>query len=357
MTGPVTGPVFRGGAGNGFEWAKIGYKQKPPYDMNLPYNAYTVVSTASDNLWRWKEWMYAVDTSVAYAKAYERLVEALGDSASLGVTLAQWKEADGMIKARATQLLSFTSAVLRRDPKGIARALGLKNSSDAKSRVRRYETGEKYGTAKKLSDLWLEFWFGWSPMVSDIRTASEVFAQELPNARYKGRGSAMDSFSQAAPPPLNPEWDGFEGIHWDGKARVEVAMDVRLVNPNTHLLNQFGLLNMATVAYDVIPWSFVLGWVSNVGSYLRSLTDFAGLETSNGYISIKQEVGGYTWWTGAFALQHSQGTGQGFRFVRTPAVSLPRPSFRWKNLSVPPTRGLTAITLLTQKLHSVTNRR
>lgn len=343
MVAPITGPFVWTAAGPGWEMRKERYRQRRPYNLNLPYEASAYTAPHSNTLWRWKAFTSSVSTDRAYAQAYERLVGKLGDSASLGVTLAQWKQANSMMGARAQQLLAFTLALKRGDAKGIVRALGVR-----KQDVDRI-LSKRYGVAGKLSDLWLEFWFGWKPMITDIYAAAEVFDQPLPWARYRGRGSSTMTALQPAREPDFPGWDGYEGIEFAGEARVEIAIDVRLRNANEHLMNQFGINNPATIAFELIPWSFLLGWVSNVNSWMRSFTDFAGLETSNGYISRKVTCTGRIWKTGPYFNQDS-GSGSGRRFSRVGVSTLARPSFFWKELKFEPTRALTAISLLTQQL-------
>lgn len=194
-----------------------------------------------------------------------------------------------------------------------------------------------------MSDLWLEFWFGWKPLVSDIYTACEVFDRPIPWSRLKGVGATDVPFRTV-----------FDAGLWSTKlellsrCKVSAGIQVRIKNPNVFLLNQFGLLNPALIAWDAVPWSFVLGWFVNVDSWLKSFTDFAGLETSAGYIAVKKEVFGRYSWNG---YPSYGSTGRGYSVSRTVGLSsLPRPSLQLKELSLMPSRALTAITLLVQKL-------
>lgn len=335
-----------------------GYRQRRPYTLPLDYE-HNIARAAFGNpndyqypaiLWQVThlELLGAIEADV-YNKAYGRLIEKLGDAADLGITLAQWRQSDDMIRNRANQLGAFTGALVRRNPAGIAASLGL--SLRDVQRVMR----TRYGVARSLSDLWLEFWFGWKPLVTDIYKACEVFDRDIPNATYSGSASLPLSFRSA--PEGTPYGTYFSG---EGRHSIRVQIDVRLVNPNVHLLNQFGLLNPAVVAWDAIPWSFVVDWFANVSAYLGSITDFAGLATSRGQITQKSFLYGsniakgrsvdnsgfvtyYTWTC----------TGSSRRFKRSVGLpSLPRPALRWKDLSMSPSRGLTAIGLLVQKLPS-----
>jgi hypothetical protein len=56
---------------------------------------------------------------------------------------------------------------------------------------------------------------------------------------------------------------------------------VNVSNPNAYLLNQLGLINPAEVIWDLIPWSFLFGAVSNMNALLSSFTAEVGLTVTN----------------------------------------------------------------------------
>lgn len=343
MALPVTGPFAWDMTSYRYDGHKTWYRQKRPYKINLAHSfvqGWAIEGNNSLDAWRWRTFADSQDYSATYAQAYARLVSKLGDSAGLGVTLAQWKQADGMISKRANQLSAFTTQLVRRSPIGVAASLGI--SIKEAQRV----MGTRYGVARKLSDLWLEFWFGWKPLVSDIFTACEVFDQPIPWGRIRAtrrRNIGPYLYQKPAGPFSEGIW--FQRV----QQYVGIGVDVRLVNPNLHLLNQFGLLNPAVVAWDAVPWSFVIDWFANVSSWLGSFTDFAGIERSNGYVTRRSWLDGVTYWTD---LPEAGGYGIGKSLRREVLLqgNIPRPSLVLRDASLKPARALTAITLLVQKL-------
>lgn len=350
MAAPVTGPYVKSSdRGTQYQYS-TSYRQERPYNIPTAFASRKgVISSYVGNYgadaWRFAAFAEAYNTDPrVYAQAYSRLVDKLGENAGLGVTLAQWKQADGMIRKRGNQLTSFTRALVRRSPIGVASALGIavKRAESIK------QQSVRYGTAKKLSDLWLEFWFGWKPMISDIYTACEVFDNFIPWAHLSG----------AAKRTLD-ERSGDSGLYSEkirlrGHVGCKVGLDVRLVNPNVRLMQQFGILNPAEIVWDAIPWSFVVGWVANVGQWLSSFTDFAGFETSNGYISRRTVLDKceFTW-----PVYPWYAYGTGVSQSRTLVSQLPRPRLMMNEFSMKPARALTSITLLSQQLHRVANAR
>lgn len=355
MSAPVTGPHERligseGGIGYVRRWWS--YRQRRPYNLQLAHYRNVAVTDINPltinngNAIHYVSGQYGYASPDAYSKAYRRFVDELGESTSLGIDLAQYRQASSMISARAGQLVGFTKALATRSPLGVARSLGIKFKTAAEVMSKR-----KYGRAQTLADLWLEFWFGWKPLVGDIFDACEVFEKPLASERIKVSAKH------------NLEWrsgGGVPAMEYTANtvARCVLGAEVSVTNPNLRLLQQLGLLNPVSVAWDAVPWSFVLGWFSNVETYLGSLTDFAGLAISNGYIVDKMEG------TTSFLYRVGVGpnadwdpitvTGPYSAYVNTywrrPLSVLPPPRLLWKKINLSNTRALTAISLLVQKL-------
>lgn len=58
-----------------------------------------------------------------------------------------------------------------------------------------------------------------------------------------------------------------------------------VVNPNESLMQSLGLVNPLSVAWDLVPWSFVIDWFTGIGTFLGGLTDMYGLLVVNPYSS------------------------------------------------------------------------
>lgn len=355
MVNPVKGPFVEEIDEPGYRSSKVWYRQKKPYTYQLPFTRQIGYAWGPNGLSSlsnaWRYWTWAAEAQgryheTAYARAYAKLVDLIqGDTASLGINLAQWKQADKMISNRANQLRSFTSALVRRSPAGVAASLGIRVRDAAKLMKTRH------GVSKKLSDLWLEFWFGIKPLVSDIYTACEVFSKEIPCNSVKARAAAIAQELDYQRPPVS--YPASEGISLDKIiVGVQLGCDVTVTNPDVYLLNQLGLINLAQVAYDAVPWSFVLGWFSNVETYVNSLSDFAGLTTSNGWITRYCVLEGHTYTSdyGVLSSAPFGSNGKGVYVNRVAMTQPPRPSLVFSLKEWKPTRGATAISLLVQKL-------
>lgn len=122
---------------------------------------------------------------------------------------------------------------------------------------------------------------------------------------------------------------------------------VTVNNPNLLLLNKLGLLNPASIAWELVPYSFVLDWFANINTVLSQFTDFAGLNTD--LVSYTTRCEGtrkqyYTTWDGTGILWDGPAF-KTFEMKRYTGLPTILPAIKpLKRLSV--TRGVTAIALL-----------
>jgi len=187
--------------------------------------------------------------------------------ASLGVTIGSWGQSSRMITTR-----------LRQASKQLDSAYKHLSSPAGKARIRRDKTGKE-----PLAGLVLEGEFGWRPLIGDIKSALGVIAGDtLPTTAWvTGRHREAVSREAKAGAVRFGSSDRRLFDSYVGWKRVSVAASVRVSNPNLFLLNSLGLLNPLEVAWDLIPWSFVAGMFVNVGSMIKSLTDYVGLDISD----------------------------------------------------------------------------
>lgn len=350
MVNPITGPFSVNRSMPYFREEKIWSRQKKPYNIALPYShrrGYTYTVPVREDAWRWFAFVgteYSGQNASAYSRAYGRLLDKLGEAASLGLNLAQYGQARDMINKRGSQLLAFGTALAKRSPIGVAAALGI-----SAKRARDIMRG-RHGVSRSLADLWLEFWFGWKPAVSDIYSACEVFDNELQWERIRVRSGKVAT-PMTVKQPVKYAYS--EGIKWRGETTCLIGLDARVTNPNLRLMESFGLLNLAAIGVDAVPWSFVVGWFSNLNQYLASLTALAGIETSNAFVTYSTKIWGETWWSSYHpsVIDSSRGgQGHGTLVWRKTLESIPRPRLLFEGKRFQPTRGATAISLLVQKL-------
>lgn len=264
--------------------------------------------------------------------AYGRFREsALGSESQVGAALAEWRQSLDMITSRASQLAESARALRRRNFAYFLHYWKLGRYSN-----RRHPDFSK---AKKAADLWLEYSFGWKPLMGDILSACEQISEPPPKDKtYWGR--ATDRSSTYTHGWLT--WQHWSQItHWVGGR-------VKLTNPNLFLASQLGLVNPLSVAWELIPGSFVADWMFDIGSFLGSMSDFVGTEVTGAWHSSLCKFRDSCWTTGGSSTP-AVASGAGFR--RRLGLYRPMPNLEIRrNLGTSIARAANAVALATQVL-------
>ena len=216
--------------------------------------------------------------SSLYASAYARLRGKLyKGGASLGVTLGSAKQSADMINNRFLVLnnkAARLSAKLGRIP--VKDLLKARNARQFRH------------LPKSIANAYLEVIFGWTPLLADIHAAGHALASIKPDyqtVKVKQSGPFHGVQNKA-----------FGTSSFDGELHVTLALGVSVSNPNAWMLERLGLLNPVAVAWDLVPWSFVVNMFVNTGQLVNSLTDFTGLafDSEGTYTQAIRGVGAET---------------------------------------------------------------
>lgn len=319
------------------DWWRMGSKargQPLPYNYLYGYSRTSAQDAGNSEAITWcNNGRSDVDPYVSN-KALAKFVSAVkdGQSASLGATLAEWEQSQKMIAARAGQLLSSLRSIKRGNVVGAARDLGhalapssLKGKGGRRGRAASHDA----------SNAWLELHFGWVPLIKDIYDAVNVLQSSIPSNTVR----AVSGSDLRIPIVGND----FRGLH-KYSCLMKIQADVYISNPNLALANQLGLINPASVAWELVPFSFVVDWFLPVGNFLNSFTDLVGYEvkfpftttlrTASTHLESPYPI--FQWDTEAVRCS---------RVLGLPSYQL-RP-VQFKGFSV--ARGATAISLLIQQ--------
>lgn len=362
MVAPITGPFSVIDFNDAVRYrSRKYYKQRKPYNLPLQYNLVDKHITArgvgghafSGDWWTVSNWTPYEDSGAsaasarAYARAYDKFKSGIhADDAQIAVTMAERQQALDMIGKRSIQVLKAFRSVRKLRFGDAAKILGI-------TRPAHLRDGRSLG--RSVGSNWLEFWFGWSPLVGDIGNAVKLLQGSVPAFRIQGRATDS-STSNLGRTGTGPDGLIFTAtgkmttiVRWHLEAWVEVT------NPNLLLANQLGFVNPATVAWELIPFSFLVDWFVNVGDFLGSFTDFWGVRLHDPFrtemrVTQKTETND---WNYRYAPQYNwrrNATGTFVTLNRT-LGSLPGPSLvvrAPKRLSL--TRAVTGVSLLLQQL-------
>ena len=131
----------------------------------------------------------------------------------------------------------------------------------------------KGSRARTWSEHWVEYQYGWKPLVNDIYGLQQRLTDQLKTSVFTVKAQVSE------PIPLSVLWkpsgSGKPGSG-GGEYVSRTVYHVRVSQPTLYQLNQWGLTNPALVAWELIPFSFVVDWFLPIGSFLEGLTATLG---------------------------------------------------------------------------------
>lgn len=173
------------------------------------------------------------------------------DPASLLVTAASWRQSRDMIVKRSGQLGNILDSAY--------------NGLSGASRNRKKKVSWR---REPLANQILEGTFGWAPMIQDIGSALEIVCSPLAPVWVSVASNAQGKTSGRGQTYRNER--SFE-------QRVSLSSKVSISNPNLFLANRLGLINPGAAAWDLIPWSFLVGMFVNANQLIGSVSELVGV--------------------------------------------------------------------------------
>lgn len=206
-----------------------------------------------------------------YNSALERLFDQLRGGLDLSVALAESGKTARMIGALANW-------------KRYLITLGRKD----------FKKPYRFTLEKRIASNWLEFTYGWKPLLSDIYNVAEEMVRYTMNRIQRIRAG------ERAQIPTGSTYLYLGYVYQlaplTGSAFQSFKFNVAYEIPeNKFEIARFTSLNPVSIAWELLPYSFVIDWFVNIGGYLRSL------ETALLYESAFR--GGYYTW---LAVQDTQ---------------------------------------------------
>lgn len=195
----------------------------------------------------------------------------LGEAnANVGVALAE-----SMETAQSIAKLSLEAWDLLRDIKR-ADLKKLKKKLDVKPR----------DVPDKLSDRWLEFNYAVTPLLSDIHDLKDVFNNGL-DSRLSIRAFRQLTESSKKSSDIYP---GSISADVDDTLRCKIAATVSDLDSQGKKL--IGMSDPKAIAWELVPFSFVVDWGMPIGTWLQALNGTVGLDFDYGYVSRKVVIKG-----------------------------------------------------------------
>lgn len=339
-------------------WRRGGFQESFIMNGKRRYasSALTGASWLKGNGGTWPTGVPAGLTNIAHQR-FLNLTQSK-QKASLGVTLASYRQTTSMLAQRTAHASMLADKRIR----VLKSRRGKKETRRRLAQLRR-----KYGPNYDPASLYLEGIFGWAPLFQDI---SDGMATLIGLNAYESRFIRASASSSR-------EWESFrynynggtdrnpgrvgqirDFINCTTKYRVTESAKVTVDNPNLHMANRLGALNLLKVGWDVVPWSFVVNMFVNVNQMLDNCSAFAGLKVENASVTRTAFTtfhGQWQVWEDTSKGRRTMSVGAYQNYV-SKARTLGTASFTWQ-LSLPNadlSLAATATALLEQKFRVIT---
>lgn len=195
-----------------------------------------------------------------------------------------------------------------------------------------------------ISNRWLQYQYGLKPLMGDLYGLSDALAKKIRDGMYL---HVRSSLSDGRSGFVQTTGDGNKAVgEWS--AKIYGIARYKISDPSMKMLSQFGISNPLLLAWELVPYSFIVDLMFPIGNFLSSLDALNGTSDLRVITSKSEE---HRW-----SVIHKYGNEgpssfYGKRYTRyAPVTNLLLPKLSYK-----PSQSLTAVlnglALLTQLRH------
>lgn len=186
-----------------------------------------------------------------------------GHDFNLAVFAGEGRELLSLATTNLLRIGYMILALKQGNLKSLLRQLGHKNGRSRASRKFKRKF-RRLARSKNLAELWLELQYAWLPLLSDVYEAGKAYEKltappRVERLRVSRVKSGLYNGSQS---PSN--WTG-TGPYTTRKS-IMIDLEEQLSKSRS-----LGLLNPLSVAWELVPFSFVVDWFVPVGTYIDNL--------------------------------------------------------------------------------------
>lgn len=205
----------------------------------------------------------------------EALLALKDQSVNLGVAFAEAQQTANLIGTTARRLGNSYKAVRSGRWKEASNLLG----KQASAAVR--------GKSKTAPSAWLEYQYAWKPLLADVHgSVQELLRSEPYRWLNTVRGQVMEKDSGRRRFSSNVEYD----LVWHRESGVYTRLDFQPGNTFFETMSRVGMTNPFEIAWEKVPFSFVVDWFLPVGDWLSTFDATLGWSFLGGSRSVIQRV-------------------------------------------------------------------
>jgi hypothetical protein len=244
------------------------------------------VGRAGGDYYPWSDFRWS--TEEAKGRVIERITNKLIDRiqsnrVNLGEVLQTRTQAANMVASTARRFAQTIFSLRKGDVVGASR--NLFGTSGRGDRVKRVAGG--------VPEQWLALQYGWKPALSDIYACLKTVenAWNDNGNLFTVKASAQETCNPVTVKlPASGASPGRKIQSSEHSVRGNGLIAYRVNSSFSSNLSQLGITNPASLAWELLPWSFVYDWMVPIGPYLERLDYTNGIEFAYGWISTHQRT-------------------------------------------------------------------
>lgn len=277
-------------------------------EVDMAYQCYSSLTGAEREFGSWRgahskgnTWLPSMPAhpSHLYGRAVNGALLKLKDSkVNLAVAFGERKDTAKFVTDTIMTGVDVIRALRKKDVRGIMKALSLQEKKKRPMRLPPHSSFKEVVDAP--SKLVLTNSYALQPLLNDVYGVLEELNRRDNQSpyRYKLKGVSQKREDYRSDTFL---WLSIQNARFGvvqtqrGFHSTKVRLDYYLDNPFLRTLSQLGITNPFSLAYELLPLSFVLDWFLPVGSYLDAIDAALGLTFRGGSVShlTRMKTGAY----------------------------------------------------------------
>ena len=193
----------------------------------------------------------------------------------LGVALGEARETAAFVQSAMISCFQAARRARKGDLSGVLKELGLSRTSNAQRQRLR-------DVADATARAWLGYSYAVRPLLGDVFGACEALSKRhesptLVTVRSSSTEEVEFHCATALGVKTYPDFGRDVFMDVSGAYGVRQKVTFEVANPLLYKLGQVGLTNPLTVAWELIPFSFVVDWFVPVGDFIGSIVPPQGV--------------------------------------------------------------------------------
>jgi len=196
---------------------------------------------------------------------------------NLAQAFAERRQTANLVAGTARRIAAGVNALRKGNVAGALRALGSPSNRNKLS-------------SRDIADQWLEIQYGWKPLLSDVyasvdrlRKKDEDISRYIMTAKR-----TVTEKSSRTDTTVNADNVRVSTSHYERS--YFVRLDYRVKHEVVASMSSMGVLDPLTLAWEVLPWSFVVDWFLPIGSYLGAVSATQGLAFLGGSKTLRDYI-------------------------------------------------------------------